>query len=115
VVVVGGGNSAAQLLAEVSTVAATTWVTPRPRFPPDDVDGRVLFDVASACRAALAAGRGDPGGVAALGDMVMIPAVDPIRHPGRRGLGGRQRAARPTPSSGAPGSVPLWCTWHRCC
>ena len=46
VVVVGGGNSGAQILAEVSTVAATTWVTSRPpRFLPDDVDGRVLFDV----------------------------------------------------------------------
>lgn len=30
VVVVGGGNSAAQILAEVSTVARTTWVTRRP-------------------------------------------------------------------------------------
>lgn len=35
VVVVGGGNSAAQILAEVSTVAETTWVTPAPpRFLP---------------------------------------------------------------------------------
>src|SRR5699024_6139690 len=41
VVVVGGGNSAAQILAEVSMVADTTWVTQRaPRFMPDDVDGR---------------------------------------------------------------------------
>ena len=31
VVVVGGGNSAAQILAEVSAVAATTWVTPSPQ------------------------------------------------------------------------------------
>ncbi|WP_157601767.1 FAD-dependent oxidoreductase, partial [Saccharomonospora halophila] len=40
VVVVGGGNSAAQILAEVSTVAADTlWCTARPpRFMPDDVD-----------------------------------------------------------------------------
>jgi cation diffusion facilitator CzcD-associated flavoprotein CzcO len=46
--VVGGGNSAAQLLAEISTVAAaTTWVKlSPPRFLPDDVDGRVLFHVA---------------------------------------------------------------------
>jgi len=83
VIVVGGGNSAAQLLAEVSTVAATTWVTlGPPRFLPDDVDGRVLFDVASARSAALAAGRGDQGGVAALGDIVMVPTVRDARERG---------------------------------
>ncbi len=83
VVVVGGGNSAAQLLAEVSTLASTTWVTLRePRFLPDDVDGRVLFDVASARSVALAAGRSDQGGVAALGDIVMIPTVREARDRG---------------------------------
>src|SRR5688500_2282397 len=45
VVVVGGGNSAAQILAELSTVAHTTWTTLRPpRLLPDEVDGRALFD-----------------------------------------------------------------------
>lgn len=58
-------------------------MTPRPpRFLPDDVDGRVLFDVASARSAALAAGRGDRGGVAALGDIVMIPTVKDARDRG---------------------------------
>ena len=76
VVVVGGGNSAAQILAEVSVVARTTWVTPRPpRFLPDDVDGRVLFDVAARRTLALRQGRSDDGGVAALGDIVMVPPV----------------------------------------
>ncbi|HEX8971752.1 ArsO family NAD(P)H-dependent flavin-containing monooxygenase [Oryzihumus sp.] len=80
VVVVGGGNSAAQLLAEISTVARTTWVTPRqPRFLPDDVDGRVLFEVATARRRALDAGRADTGGVASLGDIVMVPSVREAR------------------------------------
>ena len=61
----GGGNTAAQLLAEISLVADTTWVTLRPpKFLPDDVDGRVLFDVATARRRALDAGERDPGGVA---------------------------------------------------
>lgn len=84
VIVVGGGNSAAQILAEVSTVTTTTWVTPRPpRYLPDDVDGRVLFDVATARRAALAQGGTDPGGVAALGDIVMVPPVKDAR---RRGV-----------------------------
>lgn len=76
VLVVGGGNSAAQLLAEVSTVARTTWVTrAAPRFLPDDVDGRALFEVASRRTRALAEGDPDPGGVAALGDIVMVPPV----------------------------------------
>ncbi|MGV9672941.1 ArsO family NAD(P)H-dependent flavin-containing monooxygenase [Gordonia sp. NPDC003504] len=84
VVVVGGGNSAAQLVAEVSTTAATTtWATLRPpRFLPDDVDGRVLFEVASRRAAALAAGQPDPGGVAALGDIVMVPEVRAARDRG---------------------------------
>ncbi|MCQ9386032.1 ArsO family NAD(P)H-dependent flavin-containing monooxygenase [Brevibacterium sp. 50QC2O2] len=82
VVVVGGGNSAAQILAEVSTVADTLWVTARPpRFMPDDVDGRVLFDVATARAAAQRAGvRHD--GVAGLGDIVMVPPVREARDRG---------------------------------
>lgn len=83
VVVVGGGNSAAQLLAEISAVATTTWVTTRPpRFLDDDVDGRVLFRVASERAAAIAAGKPDPGGPAALGDIVMIPEVRAARDRG---------------------------------
>ena len=81
IVVVGGGNTGAQLLAELSLVADTTWVTLRPpRFLPDDVDGRVLFDVATARRRALDAGQTDTGGVASLGDVVM---VTPAGAPGR--------------------------------
>ncbi|SFE65875.1 Pyridine nucleotide-disulphide oxidoreductase [Actinopolyspora alba] len=83
VVIVGGGNSAAQILAEVSTVADTLWVTHRPpRFMPDDVDGRVLFDVASRREAARRAGTGDPDGVAALGDIVMTDSVLDARERG---------------------------------
>ncbi|GAA2093146.1 ArsO family NAD(P)H-dependent flavin-containing monooxygenase [Microlunatus panaciterrae] len=83
VVVVGGGNTAAQLLAEISLVADTTWVTLRPpRFLPDDVDGRVLFDVATARRRALDAGGPDTGGVAGLGDIVMVPTVRAARDRG---------------------------------
>lgn len=82
VVVVGGGNSAAQILAEVSTVATTTWVTRRPpRFMPDDVDGRVLFDVATRRDAARRAGT-DAQSVSALGDIVMVPPVREARDRG---------------------------------
>lgn len=82
VVVVGGGNSAAQILAEVSTVAETTWVTARPpRFLPDDVDGRELFAAARARIRALEEGREHPG-VAGLGDIVMVPSVREARDRG---------------------------------
>ncbi|WP_435090677.1 ArsO family NAD(P)H-dependent flavin-containing monooxygenase [Micromonospora aurantiaca (nom. illeg.)] len=71
VVVVGGGNSAAQILAEVSRVAEATWVTLRPpRLMPDDVNGRVLFGVATR-----KASGGAGGGVSDLGDIVMVPSV----------------------------------------
>lgn len=82
VVIVGGGNSAAQILAEVSTVAETTWVTSRePRFLPDDVDGRVLFATARARIEALDEGR-DHAGVAGLGDIVMVASVKDARDRG---------------------------------
>ena len=83
VVVVGGGNSAAQILAEVSAVADTVWVTRHPpRFMPDDVDGSVLFDVATAREAVRRSGR-DHGGVEELGDIVMVP---PVRESRDRGV-----------------------------
>ncbi|PWR07355.1 hypothetical protein DKT69_34890 [Micromonospora sicca] len=78
VVIVGGGNSAAQILAEVSRVAEATWVTLRPaRFMPDDVDGRVLFGVATRH-----AQQGSPQGVSDLGDIVMVPSVRAARDRG---------------------------------
>jgi len=86
VLVVGGGNSGAQILAEVSRVARATWVTRRePHFMPDDVDGRVLFEVAT--RRYLAGKQGeDPslrGAVTgSLGDIVMVPAVREARSRG---------------------------------
>lgn len=81
--IIGGGNSAVQILAEVSAVAETLWFTNRePRFLPDDVDGRVLFDVASDRARALASGQRDTGGVAGLGDIVMVPPVRDARDRG---------------------------------
>lgn len=82
VVVVGGGNSAAQVLAEVSTVADATWVTQRPpRFLPDDVDGRVLFETATARVQAQREGRAHDG-VGGLGDIVMVASVREARERG---------------------------------
>jgi putative flavoprotein involved in K+ transport len=79
VLVVGGGNSGAQILAELSLVADTTWVTlDDPVFLPDDVDGRVLFERASARV------RGDfsEAATTTLGYIVMLPPVKEARERG---------------------------------
>jgi putative flavoprotein involved in K+ transport len=80
VLIVGGGNSAAQILAEISLVAETTWVTLRsPRFLPDDVDGRALFEIATRRHRARQLGEPDTGGAAGLGDIVMVDSVREAR------------------------------------
>ncbi len=83
VLVVGAGNSGAQILAEVSRVSATVWaVQKEPEFLPDEVDGRVLFDVASAKYYAMKEGK--EFGVAQynLGNIVMVPSVKEARSRG---------------------------------
>ena len=85
VIVVGGGNSGAQIAADLALDGNidVMWVTRRPpRFLPDDIDGRDLFDVATARRRALDAGRSDTGGVASLGDIVAVPPVRAARDAG---------------------------------
>jgi cation diffusion facilitator CzcD-associated flavoprotein CzcO len=84
VIVVGGGNSGAQILAEVSRHAAkAVWVTERePVFLPDDVDGRVLFERATARWLAERDGRPPPSPQGGLGDIVMVPAVREARSRG---------------------------------
>lgn len=83
VIVVGGGNSGAQIAADLACDTRLTWVTRRPpRFLPDDVDGRVLFDVATAWRRAQDQGRTGTGGVASLGDIVAVPPVRAARDAG---------------------------------
>ena len=83
-VVVGGGNSAAQILAEISTVAGTsTWVTRRPpRLLPDEVDGRALFDLATRRHQAALAEANSASGIGDLGDIVAVPAVREARDRG---------------------------------
>ncbi|NGN65720.1 NAD(P)/FAD-dependent oxidoreductase [Streptomyces sp. A7024] len=84
VIVVGGGNSGAQIAADLAHDTELTWVTQRPpRFLADDIDGRALFDAATARRRALDEGRTDTGGVASLGDIVAVP---PVREARDRGL-----------------------------
>jgi putative flavoprotein involved in K+ transport len=78
VLVVGGGNSGAQIQAELSRVASSTWVTlAEPRFLPDHVDGRYLFDEATAWWSAQQ--EGSTWERPSLGDIVMVPEVREAR------------------------------------
>jgi cation diffusion facilitator CzcD-associated flavoprotein CzcO len=80
VLVVGGGNSGAQILAEVSTVAQASWVTLQPpSFLADDVDGRVLFARATERWKAQQEGRAIDAPLGGLGDIVMVPPVRAAR------------------------------------
>jgi putative flavoprotein involved in K+ transport len=82
VLVVGARNSGAQILAEVSQVAHTTWVTrAAPHFLPDEVDGRALFDRATVAYQAQQAGTSGTGPLAesGLGQVVMVPPVRAAR------------------------------------
>lgn len=82
VLIVGGGNSGAQILAEVSKVADTTWVTlAPPTFLPDHVDGRYLFEYETAVYRARQEGR-EPPPEADLGDIVMVAPVMEARERG---------------------------------
>lgn len=84
VLVVGGGNSGAQILAEVARVADATWVTPEPpRFLPDGVDGRVLFDRATERFRAAREGRASNVPAGGFGDIVMVPPVIEARERGQ--------------------------------
>jgi cation diffusion facilitator CzcD-associated flavoprotein CzcO len=84
VAIVGGGNSGAQILAEVSKVARAIWVTLEPPlFLPDDVDGRVLFERATARWRAQQEGRPIDLPAGGLGDVVMVP---PVREARERGV-----------------------------
>jgi hypothetical protein len=120
VLVVGGGNSGAQILAEVSKVARTTWVTEHePVFLPDDVDGRVLFERATARWQAEREGRPPPEPRGGLGDVVMVP---PVREARARGaLAGSLRPFARLEAEGAvwadgrrvPAGAIIWCTGFR--
>lgn len=100
VLVVGGGNSGAQIMAEVSEVSDATWVTlEEPQFLPDDVDGRVLFDAASKRYRALTSGSSTaaaPKSRDLLGSIVMVEPVKAARDGGR--LGSRRPFAGFTPN-----------------
>lgn len=80
VLVVGGGNSGAQILAELSKAAETIWVTEKePAFLADDVDGRVLFERATARWKAQQEGRSVEQPAGGLGEIVMVDSVKDAR------------------------------------
>ncbi len=124
VLVVGGGNSGAQILAEVSRLAASAiWVTERePVFLPDEVDGRVLFERATARWQAEREGRPPPlapgGGQGGLGDVV---AVAPVREARARGALGSLRGFARLEGAAAvwadgtriAADAIIWCTGFR--
>jgi cation diffusion facilitator CzcD-associated flavoprotein CzcO len=79
VIVVGAGNSGAQIVAELSLVASVTWATLAPPvFLPDDVDGRYLFEQATARYKAIQEGR-TPEPPRSLGDIVAVQSVRDAR------------------------------------
>ena len=119
VLVVGGGNSGAQVMAEVSAVARASWVVDRePRFLPESVDGRVLFDAATARYHALQSGEA-PERPYGLGDVVQVPPMREARRAGRlsdvRPPVERFTAAGVVWPDGAEEAVDamIWCTGFR--
>ncbi len=122
VAVVGGANSGAQIVADLFRVTDTTWFTLRePTLMPDDVDGRVLFSVASARVRSVEAGEPDAG-TGSLGDIVAVPSVRAARDAGA--LAAKPMFERMTPtgvewtaSDGTSRSMTVdavvWCTGFR--
>ena len=86
VIVVGGGNSGAQIVADLtepdSGVERVTWATlDPPTFLPDEIDGRYLFEQATAIYEARKEGR-TPEPPRSLGDVVMVAPVKAARDRG---------------------------------
>jgi len=82
VVVVGGGNSGAQIVADLAGSATVTWATRRPpTFLPDDIDGRYLFGEATARYRALTEAAAPPP-PRLLGNIVMVESVRRARESG---------------------------------
>ena len=78
VAIIGEGNSGAQILAEVSEVANTIWITQKePRFLPDHIDGRYLFDAATQMYEAQKNGKDYKP--PSLGDIVIVDSVKAAR------------------------------------
>ena len=84
VAVVGGGNSGAQIVADLELAGVDAqWFTRRPpSFMPEDVDGAQLFRRNRERFVAIARGNGDPGGADFGGDIVQVPEVRRAKNAG---------------------------------
>lgn len=83
VLIVGEGNSGAQILAEVSKTTVAKWATnKKPAFLPDDVDGYTLFSHESEKYKAIKAGIALNDNNSPLGNVVMVPALVEARERG---------------------------------
>lgn len=115
VLIVGGGNSGAQIMADLYQKFNTTWVTLKePKYLPDEVDGRYLFEFATKqYKARLAGEKIEPVGT--LGDVVMVESVKKARE------GGALKSRRPFQSFYESGVIwsdgsqerfdtVIWCT-----
>ncbi|MFB7470674.1 ArsO family NAD(P)H-dependent flavin-containing monooxygenase [Kitasatospora sp. NPDC056184] len=114
VVVVGGGNSGAQIAADLTPHAdAVRWVTRRPaRLLPEEIDGSALFEIAT--------GRVRNGGprISDLGDIV---AVEPVRRARAAALLPDHRMFTALTPQGPlladatvwPADAVIWCTGFR--
>lgn len=81
VVIVGGGNSGAQIVGDLFERATVTWATRSPpKFLPDDVDGRYLFGEETTRYHAMTEGAPPPPQT--LGDIVMVESVRRARDRG---------------------------------
>lgn len=113
VIVVGGGNSGAQIAADLAPHATLRWVTQRPaRYLPDDIDGRALFELATR--------RVQSGGprISDLGDIVAVPPVREARDAGlipdhRMFAALTAEGARWPDGSVWPCDAVIWCTGFR--
>lgn len=83
VLVVGEGNSGAQIVAEISKVTSVKWSTRKPPlYLPDDVDGFYLFNVATAKYNAEKKGIQFNSANYDLGNIVMVSSVKEARSRG---------------------------------
>ncbi len=116
VLVVGEGNSGAQILAEVSKVTFVKWATKNPPcFLPDDVDGYYLFNLATAKYHAEKKGEIFQAENYSLGNIVMVPSVKEARERNvfiSEGMFDKLDAQGVVWSNGVkePFDVIIWCT-----
>ncbi|MFE7183035.1 ArsO family NAD(P)H-dependent flavin-containing monooxygenase [Streptomyces erythrochromogenes] len=113
VIVVGGGNSGAQIAADLAPHATVRWVTQRPaRYLPDEIDGSALFKLATQ--------RVQSGGprISDLGDIVAVPPVRAARDaeliPDHRMFDAlTPDGARWSDGTVWPADAVIWCTGFR--